>query len=34
MLKSMNESKKEFDMSIFDAVYETLNYKYLNFNSI
>jgi len=28
MLKSMDISKKEFDMSVFDAVYEALNYKY------
>ena len=28
MLKSMDVSKKEFDMSIFDAVYEALDYKY------
>ncbi len=28
MLKSMEVSKKEFDMSIFDAVYEALTYKY------
>ena len=28
MLKSMDVSKKEYDMSIFDAVYEALNYKY------
>lgn len=28
MLKSMDVSKKEFDMSIFDAVYEALNHKY------
>lgn len=29
MLKSMDVSKKEFDMSIFDAVYEALSYKYM-----
>ena len=28
MLKSMDISKKEFDMEIFDAVYEALDYKY------
>ena len=28
MLKSMDISKKEFDTSIFDAVYEALDYKY------
>ena len=28
MLKSMDISKKEFDMDIFDAVYEALDYKY------
>ena len=28
MLKSMDVSKKDFDMSIFDAVYEALDYKY------
>ena len=28
MLKSMDVSKKEFDMSIFDAVYDALDYKY------
>ncbi|MCR5609029.1 MAG: hypothetical protein K6G26_08200 [Lachnospiraceae bacterium] len=28
MLKSMDISKKEFDMAIFDAVYEALDYKY------
>ena len=28
MLKSMDISKKEFDLSVFDAVYEALNYKY------
>lgn len=30
MLKSMDISKKEFDKSIFDAVFEALNYKYSN----
>ena len=30
MLKSMDVSKKEFDMSIFDAVYGALDYKYSN----
>ena len=33
MLKSMDVSKKEFDMSIFDAVYEALNYKYMGSES-
>ena len=28
MLKSMDVSKKEFDMNIFNAVYEALDYKY------
>ena len=28
MLKSMDVSKKEFDMNIFNAVYEALGYKY------
>lgn len=28
MLKSMDISKKEFDMSVFDAVYEALKFKY------
>lgn len=28
MLKSMDISKKEFDMNIFDAIYEVLEYKY------
>lgn len=33
MLKSMDISKKEFDMSIFEAVYEALNYKYSGDNA-
>ena len=33
MLKSMNKKKKEFDMSIFEAVYEALNYKYSGDNA-
>ena len=33
MLKSMDISKKEFDMSIFEAVYEALNYKHSGDNA-
>ena len=33
MLKSMDISKKEFDMSIFEAVYEALDYKYSGDNA-